>query len=87
MRIEARLAGKGAEIETVATAGIENDIALRWGREIRDGMQQGLGHAEIVQSPSPLDGSIRVARLLRSPVLGLEQVNVSATRDVVRMSA
>jgi hypothetical protein len=87
MRIEAKLAGKGTEVEAVATAGIEDNVALRRGHDIRDGMKQGLGHAEIVQSPSSLDGSLSVARLLGSPILRLEQVDVSATRDVERMSA
>ena len=76
-----------AEVETVAAAGIENDVAGRCGHDLRDGAQQRLGHAAIVQSPPRRDGSRRVARLLGSPLLRLEQVDVSAARDVERMSA
>jgi hypothetical protein len=85
--MEAGLARQGAEIETVPTAGIENGVSRRCAQDPGDGVEQRPGHAEIVQSPPPRDGSRCVAGLLRSPVLRLEQVDVSATRDVERMPA
>jgi hypothetical protein len=70
--IETGLAGEGAEIEAVAAAGIENDVAGRCGYGFRDGLEQGPGDATVVQSPSRRDSILRVARLLRSPFLRLE---------------
>src|SRR5713101_6559756 len=87
MRIEAGLASEGAEVETVTAAGIENDVPRACDDHLRDGVQQRLGRAAIVQSPPRCYGSRSVARALRSPLLRLEQVDVSATRDVERMSA
>ena len=82
MRIETSLASEAAEVETVAAAGVENRVARRRRRDLRDRLQQRLSRAAIVQSPPPRDGSRRVARLLGSPLLRLEQVDVSATRHV-----
>ncbi len=87
MRIEADPAREGAEVEPVATAGIENNVAGAWSREIGDGIEQRDRHAEIVQSPAPRDGSRGVTRVLRPPFLRLEQVDVSAPRNVERMSS
>src|SRR6202011_3956781 len=56
------------------------------GHHLRDCVQQRLGRAAIVQSPPCSDGSRRVARLLGSTFLRLEQVDVSAARDVEGMS-
>ena len=50
-------------------------------------MEQRSSDAAIMQSPPPGDGSDRIARLLGSPVLGLEQVDVPAARDVEGMAA
>ena len=40
MRIKTGLASERAEVETVSTAGIENDVAGRCGQDSRDGVQQ-----------------------------------------------
>src|SRR5258708_5590161 len=50
-------------------------------------MQQRAGHSAIVQSPPGFDGGGGIARLIRSPVLRLEQVDVSTARDVKGVSA
>ena len=50
-------------------------------------MQERPGDALIVQLPPRLEGGRCVARLFRSPLLRLEQVNISATRNVERMAA
>jgi hypothetical protein len=64
MRIEAGLASEGAEVETVTAAGIENDVPRARDHHLRDGVQQRLGHAAIVQSPPRCYGSRRIARVL-----------------------
>jgi len=64
MCIEAGLVSEGAEVETVTAAGIENDVTGRCVHHRGDRTQQRFGHAAIVQSPPPRDGSRRVARLL-----------------------
>ncbi len=87
MRIEAGLASKGAEVETVAAAGIKNDVAGRSAHDVRYRPQERFGDAALVQSPAPRDGGRSVARLIRSPVLWLKQVDVPAARDVERMPA
>jgi hypothetical protein len=51
MRIEANLASEAAEVETVTTAGIENDVARACDHHLRDGAQQRLGHAEMLRQP------------------------------------
>jgi cyclohexyl-isocyanide hydratase len=87
MRVAPGPAREAAEVEAVAATGIDDSIARRRGYYFFDGMQQGLGDAEIVQSPPPGNGRARVAWLPGSPVLGLEQVDVSAPRDIERMAA
>src|SRR5437762_13386473 len=86
MRVEAGLAGERAKIIAVTTAGIENCILLRHGRQFRNRFEKRSGDAAIMQSPSRLDGSRCVARMLRPPLLRLEQIDIAATRDVERMS-
>ena len=54
--------------------------------ERRSRLVSGCGDAAIMQSPSRLDGSRCVARMLRPPLLRLEQIDIAATRDVERMS-
>ena len=63
MRVESRLADKGAKVKTVAATGIENDITGRRGKNLRDRAQQRFRNAAIVQPAPPLDGSRRVSRL------------------------
>ena len=87
MGIAARLEGKGAEVKTVTAARIKNGVGRRCIDDRSDSAQQWLGEAAVVQSPPGCDGSRRVARLRGSPLLRLEQVDVSAARDVKRMFA
>src|SRR5437879_1012557 len=87
MRIEAGLASEAAKVETITTAGIQSDVAWACGHHLRDGVQQWLSHAAIVQSAPRCDCCRRVTGLLGSPLLRLEQVDVPATRDVERMSS
>ena len=88
MRIEAGLASEAAEVETVAAAGIENDVA----RATRPSSPRSRRSSGSVTPRScnrrrAATAAARVARLLGSPILRLEQVDVSAARDVERMSA
>ncbi len=76
-----------AEVESVAAAGIQDDIARRCGQHLRDRLEQRFGHAAIVQSPPGRRGSRCVAWRFGSPLLRLEQIDVSAARDVERMAA
>jgi hypothetical protein len=85
MRIEACQACKAAEVESVTAARIENDIARRCGNDLGDRVEQRLGHTTIMESPPCCRGSLGVAWILGSPLLWLEQVDVSATRDVKGM--
>ena len=85
MRAESGLTGKGAEVETVTAAGIQNDVVLRRGDDLRNPSEQGCGDAAIVQSPARRNGRNGVARLIRSPILRLEQIDVSAAGDVEAM--
>jgi hypothetical protein len=87
MRAKAGLASERAQVETLAAAGIENDVARRCGHDLRDRAQQRPGRAAIVQSPPRCQGGGCVARLFRPPIPRLEQVNISATRNVERMAA
>src|SRR5438552_16653213 len=87
MRREAGIASEVAEVETVAAAGIDNDVALSCGQHPGDTVEQRLGHAAIMQSPPRRQRCHRVAGLFGTPLLGLQQVDVSATRDIERMSA
>ena len=80
-----RLARKVCEVETVAASGIENDVARRCRKRAFNGEKQRLGDAAIVQPAPRGDGSHRVSRLPRAPLLRLQQVDVAATRDVERM--
>ena len=85
MRIETNLAREAAEVESVAAAGIEDNIARARGHHLGDRQQQRLRYAAIVQSPPRCDGVYRIARMLRSTLLRLEQVDIPAARDVERM--
>jgi hypothetical protein len=86
MRIKTDLARETTEVETVAAAGIQNDIARDRVNHLRDSAQQRLRHAAIVQTP-PRRYRIRsIARILGSPILRLEQVDVPAACDIERMS-
>ena len=64
MPAESSLAGKGAEIETVTAAGIQNDVALRWGDDLGHRFEQRSGDAAIVQSPPRRNGCNGVAWLI-----------------------
>ena len=55
--------------------------------DLRDGIEQRPGYAAIVQSAPSCNGGRCVAGLARPAVLRLEQVDVSAARDIERMSA
>jgi hypothetical protein len=87
MPAESGLAGERTKVETIAAAGIQDHIALRWGDHLFDRPKQGFGDTSIVQ-PSPRgNGRSRVAGLLRSPILRLEQIDVSASGDIEGMPA
>ena len=73
MRIESRVAGEGAEIEAVTTAGIEHRVAGRCGDDLLYRAQQRRGHTAIMQSPPAGDGGRSVARMFGSPLLRLDQ--------------
>ena len=87
MRIETGGAGEAAEIEAVAASGIQNYIAPGSGQHLRNSLQQGLGDAKIVQSTAGAYCCLAVAGLPGSTILGLQQIDVSAARDVERMAA
>jgi hypothetical protein len=86
VRIESGLSGESAEIEAFTAAGIENYVARQWCGYLVDRVEKRAGQTAIVQSPPRRYSSRGIARLFRSPLLRLEQVDVSATRDVERMS-
>src|ERR1700692_3025790 len=86
MRVEAGLGSQAAKVESIAAAGIEHDVARRCSDGLRDGVQQWRCHAAVVQSPPPCYGGHRVARVPGSALLRLKQVDVSAPRNVERMS-
>jgi len=81
------LAGERAEIEAVTASGVEYDVAWRCIQDLADRAQQRPGHAPIVQATAGRDGGRGIARLLRSPLLRLQQIDVSAARYVERMPA
>jgi hypothetical protein len=85
MGVAARLLSEAAKIEAIAATGIENDIARTYGCHLGDGAHQGLGHALIVQPAPGCHGSDSVTWMLRSPLLRLEEVDVTAPSDVERM--
>ncbi len=87
MRIDAGPAGEIAQVETITAAGVQNNVAGAQGDDLRDAAPQRLRHAAIVQSPPRFDRCDCVARLLRSPFLRLQQVDVPAARHVERMPA
>jgi hypothetical protein len=87
MRIKTGPASKAAEVEAVAASGVENDVARARTDHLRDSVQKGRGHTAVVQSPPRGDGLHRISRMLRSPLLGLEQIDVPAARYVERMTA
>jgi len=87
MRIETNLARKAAEVETVAAPGIQNNVALARANYLRDPAQQRPRYATIVQSPPRCHGIRGIARILGSPILGLQQVDIPAACDVKRMAA
>ena len=86
MRLESDTTSQSAQVEAVAASGIENNISLGWTDDFGDGLQQRSGHAAIVQSPSRRYRGRRVAWILGSLGLRLEQVDVSAGRRIERMT-
>ena len=87
MRIETNFAGERAEIETIAAACIENHVFSRRRDHLRNSAQQRRGDPEIVQTPPPGDRVGSIARLLRTAILRLKEIDVSAARDVERVTA
>src|SRR5258708_3167590 len=87
MRSEAGLACESTEIKSVAASDVQNHVTLRCGQHAGNAVQQWPSHTAIVQSPPRRHRFRSIARLLRSPILRLEQVDVSATRNVERMPA
>ena len=84
---ESDQSSQAAEVETVAAARIQYDVIGRCSYEVLNRIQQRLSQAPIVQPPPPLKRGHCVARLLRSPILRLEQIDVSTTRRIERMTA
>ena len=76
-----------AQVESVAAAGIENNVAGDAAMDLGDRLEQWHGDAQIVQPPPRRNGRNRIAWLIRSPILRLEQIDVSAARDIEGMPA
>jgi hypothetical protein len=87
VRAASGLAGQAAQVEAITTSGIEIYVVSGCGQNLRDGVQQRPAYAAIMQSPPRSNGRDGVARLVRSAVLRLEQVDVSAARHVEGMPA
>ena len=87
MGIESGFALEGAEVETVAGAGIENHVVGSRGDGLRDGQTQTFGHPQVMQTPPRGNGFWCIAWTLGSPFLRLKQVDISAPSDVEGMSA
>jgi len=87
MRPKPRLRRHAAEIETIPTTCIQNDVAGRRREDLRNPPQQRFGNAPVMQSTPRRNGLHRVPRLFRPPVLWLEQIRVPAAGNVKRMSA
>src|ERR1035438_2654835 len=87
MRLESSLASEASEIETVAAAGIQSNVARTSGHKLRNSAQQRLRHTAIVQPAPRPDGCRGVAGLLGTPILRLEQIDVSTPPDIERMAA
>jgi len=83
--IETKLASQRTQVETIAAARIEDDIARACVHDPSYAAKQGLCHAAIVQSPPRSHGRYGIAGVLRSPFLRLEQVDVSTASDVEGM--
>jgi hypothetical protein len=86
VRIETHPVREATQVETVAAAGIQNHIARNRVNRLRDSTQQWIRHTTIVQTPPRRDRLDGIARVLGSPILRLQQVDVPATCDVERMS-
>jgi hypothetical protein len=87
MRVTFTPSREHSKVESIAASGVENDILARYGGEVPDRVDKWLCNTQIVQSPAPRDRIRRIARLLRPPVLRLEQIEISAARGVERMLA
>src|SRR5258708_34936524 len=77
MRSEAGLACESTEIKTVAASDVQNHVTLRCSQHAGDAAQQRPRYAAIVQSPPRSHRFRSIARLLRSPILWLEQGDVA----------
>gem|GEM_PF-641251 len=75
-----------AEVIALAAAGIENRTVERL-HEIDDGVEQRPRESAIEKPPPRRDRLRRIARHPRAPILRLQQIEVTAARDVEGMSA
>jgi hypothetical protein len=84
--IEPNLTLESAEVETVATARVENYVVRVRSGSLGHRPAQRLGHSPVVNSPPRRDGLRRIAGVLGSPFLRLKQVDIPAASDVKGMS-
>ncbi len=87
MRVEAVPAGEFTQVESIAATGVENGVGRRGRDRLRNGVEQRRGDPAIVQAPARGHGSHRIARVFGTAVLRLQQVDVTAARDVEGMPA
>jgi hypothetical protein len=71
MRVESKLARETAQIESIATASIQNNVITPRGSHLADAGQQRRGDAPAVQPAPSRDRRQCVARKFRSTLLRL----------------
>ena len=64
MGVEAVLTSQSAQVVTIATTGIQNDVVRRRAGDLRDATEQRFGHAPVMQPAARCDGRPRISRLL-----------------------
>src|SRR5580700_11239706 len=87
MSLESDLASHASEIEPVAAAGIQHNIAGTRAGEFRDPAEQRLRHPAIMQAAPRPDGRRAVSGLFRTPVLRLQKIDVPTSSNIKRMAA
>jgi hypothetical protein len=87
MALAAALSRERSEIKAVTATGVQNYVTRRGSCQFGDAIEKRPSDSAIMQAPPCRDGRRRVTRLPGPAVLRLQQVDVTAARDVEGMSA
>ena len=82
MSVESDLLCQVAQIKTITASRIQHRVVTRTRYRLSDSIQQRHSYTAVMQPPAAPDRLDGISRLFRPPFLRLEQVDITATRNI-----